>query len=346
MDNPGSEDAPRLGNPVVVFDRLSVERFREEFLPALQPLVVKGLVKSWPAVQAALQSDAQAAAYFKALDVGHLADISICSPDQNGRFFYTPDMKGFNFGVERQTISRLLDCLLALRDQPAPSTLYSQSLYLPEYMPHFRAAHPFDLAPEYASPRLWIGNRVRTQTHFDAAYNWACLVAGRRRFTLFSPEQIGNLYPGPIDFSPGGIPLSMVQIEEPDFEKYPRFRDAIPHAQYAELEPGDALFIPYGWWHHVQSLTPFNLLVNYWWSENKVPRPPAFSALLVAIASWRDLPEPEKALWRRLMDLYVFGDHQAMSAHLPEHRKGLSGPITPEVAMRLTAHLKNMLGVE
>ncbi|MBW8880099.1 MAG: cupin-like domain-containing protein [Asticcacaulis sp.] len=211
-------------------------------------------------------------------------------------------------------------------------------------MPGFARLNPFDAVPSHAHPRLWIGNRVRTPTHFDPSHNLACLVAGRRRFTLFPPEQICNLYPGPIDINPGGVPVSMVEIEAPDFETYPLFEHALPHARFADLEPGDVLYIPSGWRHHVQSGAPFNLLVNYWWSEAKESRPPLFSPLFLAIATWRDLPEDEKALWKRLTDLYVFGDHQKMSSHLPPKGKGLSGPMTAEVAQRLKAFMKNAFG--
>jgi quercetin dioxygenase-like cupin family protein len=38
-------------------------------------------------------------------------------------------------------------------------------------------------------------------------------------------------------------------------------------AMEAELSPGDAIFIPMGWFHHVEALERFNVLVNYWWDE-------------------------------------------------------------------------------
>ncbi len=59
--------------------------------------------------------------------------------------------------------------------------------------------------------------------------------------------------------------MSLVQLHAPDFDRFPRFREALDAAVTAELEAGDAIYIPPLWWHHVQSLEPFNLLVNYWW---------------------------------------------------------------------------------
>jgi Cupin-like domain len=87
-------------------------------------------------------------------------------------------------------------------------------------------------------PRIWLGNRITTPTHVDEWNNVGCVVAGRRRFTLFPPEQIGNLYIGPLDFAPTGASMSMVSLRDPDFARYPKFRDALAAAQTAELGPG------------------------------------------------------------------------------------------------------------
>lgn len=342
-DQPSRSSAPPIGRPVRICHELDTETFRAEVLPDGQPVLIKGLVRTWPVVVASLKSDEDGVACLKRLDIGRPANVSICSPDQKGLFFFTPDMTGFNFSTELRPIPVLLDWLLAHGANPNAPTIYSQSLLLQDFMPDFVRLHPLGLVPPDARPRLWIGNQVTTPTHFDPSHNLACLVAGKRRFTLFPPDQICNLYPGPIDRNPGGVPVSMARIDEPDFEKYPLLAEALTHAQYADMEPGDALYIPYSWWHHVQSQTPLNLLVNYWWSEAKASRPPLFSPLFLAIATWRDLPEDEKALWKRLMDLYVFGDHEKMAAHLPVEGKGLSGPMTPDVARRLRAFMKSVV---
>jgi hypothetical protein len=141
---------------------------------------------------------------------------------------------------------------------------------------------------------------------------------------LFPPDQVANLYLGPWDNTLAGVPCSMVNLEAPDFDRYPRFRHALQHVQVAELEPGDALFIPFAWWHHVESLAPFNVLVNYWWNDQKAPLNVADS-LLHALFAIRDLPPEQRAVWRSLFDYYVFQTSGDPLGHLPPEHRGLMG---------------------
>jgi hypothetical protein len=200
------------------------------------------------------------------------------------------------------------------------------------------AAHGVD-----APPAIWIGNRTIASCHYDAPNNLACCVVGRRRFTLFPPAQIFNLYPGPLDPTPGGQAISVVDFARPDFERFPRFREALEAAQVAEVGPGDAVFVPSMWWHHVQGLSPFNTLVNYWWSTtpNHIPTP--MNALYHAIWTLRDRPESEKRAWRDVFEYYVFGDRDRAGAHLPAKARGLLGPIGDDEARRLRAMLIDKL---
>ncbi|MFT4075163.1 MAG: cupin-like domain-containing protein [Asticcacaulis sp.] len=320
-------------------------RFEAEILPARQPVVMKGLVGNWPVVHAARQSDAGLADMLKMWDVsGKSARISILPPAHKGNFFYNDDLSGYNFMVDQTTVSNLVDRLLANTDRVDFVTIYAQSLILADYMPAFEALHPLPVLTSSTGPRLWLGNRVRTQTHFDPAHNIACAVAGRRRFTLFPPEQIDNLYPGPFDFTPGGVPISMVTLENPDLEKYPLFAKALETAQMAELEPGDALYIPYGWWHHVQSLSGFNALVNYWWNEAGNDWLPPVTALYAAVLTLRDLPPDQRRIWQHIMQRYVFDDTAAAVAHLPEKGRHGFGRLTAEVRARLKAFVIRTLG--
>ena len=119
-----------------------------------------------------------------------------------------------------------------------------------------------------------MGNRAVVGPHNDHPDNIACVIAGRRRFRLFPPEQFANLYIGPLELNPAGRPVSFVSVNAPDLARYPRYARALEASREAELEPGDAIYIPSMWWHSVESLEPFNLLVNYWW-EAPAPMPRA-----------------------------------------------------------------------
>jgi hypothetical protein len=155
-----------------------------------------------------------------------------------------------------------------------------------------------------------------------------------RRFTLFPPEQIVNLYVAPLDFTPSGAPLSLVQLTQADHERFPRHAQALRHALQVELGPGDALFIPFGWWHHVESLTPFNVLVNYWW--NGAPNFGApHGALLHAVLTIRDLPPDQRAVWASIFQHLVFTDPESALAHLPSSQRGMLGPPSPERTRRI-----------
>ncbi|HEU4604119.1 MAG TPA: cupin-like domain-containing protein, partial [Steroidobacteraceae bacterium] len=325
--------------PVREWCDVSPATFREHIVPANQPAILKGLIADWPAVREAQASTRSLAEYLKKFDSGRPVNALIGEPEIGGHFFYREDMRGLNFTRKPQQLSAAVDTLLSLESQTRPPSVYIESASIADYVPGFLADNKLDLLPGVVQPRIWIGNAITVQTHFDLNENIACVVGGRRRFTLFPPQQLSNLYVGPFDFTLSGPPVSMVSLSDPDFEKYPRFRDALAAAQIAELEPGDALFIPYFWWHHVQSLTAFNVLVNYWWNDTRPLGSSPFDCLLHALLALRDLPPNQREAWRAVFDHYVFQSSGDPLAHLaPEHR-GLLGPASKQ----RTADIKAIL---
>jgi hypothetical protein len=133
----------------------------------------------------------------------------------------------------------------------------------------------------------------------------------------------------------------MVDMHAPDLERYPRFAEAWSNARQAVLLPGDALYIPYRWWHGVDSLEAVSMLVNYWWSDVPADIPKPYSAMLHNILAFRHLPPAERAVWRAMLDYYIFEAAGDPAAHLPEHARGLMGTPTPELFARLRATLRN-----
>ena len=333
-----------INKNIPVLEGVDRARFEREILPARQPVVMKGLVGDWPVVTKARESVEAVAGYLKAMDTsGKKTSVGLLPPQYKGRFFYKPDMDGYNFFSDQRNVSAVIDWLVANRIRDDVTTTYIQSLILADYMPRFAGENILPVLDQSYGPRMWIGNNVRTQTHFDPSHNIACCVAGARRFTVFPPEQIDNLYPGPFDTGPGGVPVSMAAIEEPDFTTYPKLAQALEAGMNADLEPGDAIYVPYAWWHHVQSGPGFNVLVNYWWNEAGADWLAPVNALYAAILTLRDLPPDQKAVWKHVLDLFVFGDTEASVAHLPEDRRSAFGPITVEMRDRLRQMIKTSL---
>ena len=135
----------------------------------------------------------------------------------------------------------------------------------------------------------------------------------------------------------------MADISAPDFARFPRLRDALAAAQVAEMEPGDALFYPALWWHQVDALESFNVMINYWWNTSPQYMDTPQNTLLHALLSLRDRPEAEKRAWRAMFDYYVFGPADKAAAHLPEGARGNLAPMDETKARRLRALLLQRL---
>jgi hypothetical protein len=301
------------------------ETFESQIVRAARPVVLEGLVADWPLVRAARESRAALAQAITDFDAGQEPYVIEAHASADGRIFYRDDFAGFNFTRRPATVRATVDRLLQLAETSAAPAMFLESLPAAGYLPGFAATHRMPLLDARVEPRVWIGNAVKINTHFDLAYNIACVAGGRRRFTLFPAAQIENLYIAPLDFTPSGAPVSLVQFTNPDLARFPRFEEALRHAQQAELEPGDALFIPFGWWHHVESLTPFNVLVNYWWNDAQEFGAP-HGALLHALLTIRDLPPDQRSVWESVFRQLVFTDPGRALGHLLPEQRGMLGP--------------------
>ena len=307
----------RIGIDPASFDKEVVARFT--------PLVLRGLAADWPAVQAARRSDEDVSDYLAALDSGRPAQLFIGPPDIDGRFFYDPTLRGCNFQTRSTPLTALLRHLLATRDKPDSDALYAGAAATDDHLPRWSQSNPLPFDLPTAKARVWVGNRTHVATHFDESANIAVVIAGRRRFTLFPPEQVDNLYVGPLHLTIAGPPVSMVDCERPDLAAYPRFAEAWRHAMVAELEPGDAIYIPPIWWHDVRALESFNVMVNHWWEQPGATS--ALGALKLTLRAVRDLPPAHRRAWRHWFERFVFDDDAEQAAdHLPHHARGIVGP--------------------
>lgn len=310
------------GRPSEIHE-IDAERFVRDLTPLYQPTVLRGIARDWPAVRAAKVSPHALVDYLKGFDRGAVIEAMLGAPAIGGRFFYDETGAGMNFDCRRAPLRGALDELLRLADLPEPPSVYVGSTPVAPVLPGFERANSLDLLDEAIQPRLWIGNASIIQTHHDLSDNIAVVVSGQRRFTLFPPDQVGNLYVGPLDFTPAGRPISMVPLHDPDLERFPKFAEALETALVADLEPGDAIYIPTLWWHHVQSFGPLNMLVNYWWEPADMPGGQPFDAFIHALRNVRRLPAKRRNAWRAFFEHYIFHANGDPAEHIAAGKRGV-----------------------
>lgn len=332
-----------IARPIEEMRGLDAGALPAEVLCSQRPLLLRGLVGDWPLVRAAAAGPRAAIDHLRGFDAGQPVTAMVAPPGAGGRFFYNDDLSGFNFTPQRQRLRTVLDALDEHVDTPEPPAIYVGSTTVDACVPGLIDADAIPMGDRDPLVSIWLGNRSRIPAHQDLPDNLACVVAGRRRFTLFPPDQLPNLYVGPLDFTPAGQPVSLVDITAPDFERFPRYAEALRHARVAELAPGDALFIPSMWWHHVEGLEPFNVLVNYWWRRSPGYMDAPMTALMTAILCMRDLPDHERAIWQDVFRHYIFEPDDEVAGHIPERARRVLGPLDETAARELRARLLNRL---
>ena len=315
----------------------------DDLLASDQPLVLRGLASDWPAVRQALESTDKVIDYLLGFDSGNVVTALYAPPEADGRIFYNQDMTAFNFEYRRMALKDAVRQVRSHIDLPSPPSLYIGSTNVDHWLPGFREQN--DLPIRHLEPlaSIWIGNQSRVSAHYDFPSNIACVVAGQRRVTLFPPEQLPNLYVGPLDFTPAGQPISLVDFHAPDYERFPKFRQALENAQMSVLQPGDAIIVPSMWWHHMEALSAFNVLVNYWWRSSPSYMGPPLSVLQHAILGIRDLPEAQRKQWQELFDYYVFNPAPENFEHIPQAARGVLNPLDEPTARQIRKMLRDKL---
>ncbi|MCU7553400.1 cupin-like domain-containing protein [Alteromonas sp. ASW11-19] len=320
---------------------------RDELTAALSgwttPRALPGLVADWPVVQAAQESDDALVQYLAQFDRGVTVDCLALPHQEDGRMFYNDDMSGFNFTRNRQPFQSALQQMLALAEQSEPDSLYVGSTTLDTCLPGFAEANPMPLDALAPLATLWIGNKSRIAAHYDVPDNLICVTAGKRKVTLFPPEQVENLYVGPLHFTPAGQAISLVDFKHPDYDRFPKFAKALEQALVIELEPGDALYIPSMWWHHIEGQQTMNMLVNYWWRQTPAYLGRSENALYHALLALNNLPDSQRQAWKALFNYYVFGESSRRFDHIPENRQGPLGDVDEPTLRQFKAWLANNL---
>jgi hypothetical protein len=214
-----------------------------------RPVVIRGGAASWSACKTWSPSHLAARLPEK------VVNVCVCQNDYNVFDYQTR-------AITRATM-RFSDAIaLISSDDGHRYAIQQQSI-----TKHFRELTA-DIEPprlldanRISSMNLWIsGKSCKTPLHIDDTPNFLAQIFGRKRVILFSPDESKNLYPG-VD-----LPMphcSRVDVFAPDFGAFPRYSEAIQRKLVLDLNPGDILYLPKGWWHAVESVN-VSISVNFW----------------------------------------------------------------------------------
>ncbi len=251
-------------------ERIGRDEFEARFVRREVPVVIAGAIDAWPARER--WSPDALKRRFAGVPIRHKASRSHLHPDFDAG---TPALA---FATRESAFDAFLD---ALSGPDAARWLFTgdEEPLLRARPGRPREIHPRlaalldDVAPPpYFDPdalhTVWSwfsGAGVRTWLHYDnnACHNLNAQVRGTKRCWLFAPRALDCFYPFELDAVLPAHNCSRVNVERPDWARFPRFRSA--ECLEGELREGDLLFIPAFWFHTFLHTGPFNANVNFWW---------------------------------------------------------------------------------
>ena len=218
---------------------IAVDVFRRDYLAAHRPLIVRGAVRHWNAMN--WDND-----YLRHVVGGHPTKVDVIPHDADGRL----DLA--NTSQQTMRLSDLIDRL----DAP-DQHYYVLDQNLPPILNRDLGSHLLSsVFPVDRRRTFWWGRDGQTSLlHYDDNENFICQFDGEKQFLLFDVIELDRLYPqGQTEYTSASERASSTA------DQFPRFAKATPHV--ARIGPGDLLYVPCYWWHRVTSFGR-NIAVSY-----------------------------------------------------------------------------------
>lgn len=227
--------------PLTVVDSISPEEFKAEFYDKSMPIVIRNLSHDWPAYTKWNWD------YFKQL----VGDKRVPLYNNIKSDAYTP----INTADDYKTFGEYIDMI---SHGPAGWRIFLFNIFdhAPQLINDFTWPEHMMKGFVKKYPMLFTGGATSiTHMHFDIdlSHILHTQFAGRKRVLLFPFEEQYKLYRKPFEvLSLADFSNYYMQDGGPDYEKFPALK--LANGLEATLEHGDTLFMPAGWWHHMEYL--------------------------------------------------------------------------------------------
>ncbi len=238
--------------PIDVVDTISKEEFREKYLLARKPVVIKNMAKNWPAYQKWTME------YMKEV----VGEVEVPLYDSSKADPAAP----INSSAAKMKFTDYIDLI---KEKPTDLRifLFDPIKVAPQLLEDYIS--PKDLMGGFLDkyPNMFFGGEgSETFLHFDIdmAHIFHTHFNGRKHILLFDNKWKERLYKIPF----ATYALEDYNIADPDFEQFP----ALEGVEGIEcfLEHGDTLFMPTGWWHYMKYLDGSFSISQRAWDESIV----------------------------------------------------------------------------
>jgi hypothetical protein len=224
-----------------VVDSISPEEFKKEFYDTNMPVVIRNLANDWPAYKKWNWD------YFKQL----VGDKKVPLYNNVKSDAYTP----INSADDYKTFGEYIDMISA---GPAGWRIFLFNIFdhAPQLINDFTWPEHMMKGFVKKYPMLFTGGATSiTHMHFDndLSHILHTQFAGKKRVLLFPFEEQHKLYRKPFEvLSMADFSNYYMQNGKPDYEKFPALK--LANGLETVLDHGDTLFMPSGWWHHMEYL--------------------------------------------------------------------------------------------
>lgn len=227
--------------------------FIERHVRGSRPLVLTEVASDWPAMKRWSAQDLKTR--FGHLEVEIQAERSADPHYEENKLAHRRNVRLGDFVDQVVAGGATNDYYLTANNEalrrPDFAPLLADIGTLPDFCDHAALAH---------LSSFWFGPAgTNTPLHHDTVMLFHTQVVGRKRWRMISPLETPRVYNHNGVFSP-------IDLDKPDFERYPLFRDV--KVLEVIVDPGETVFLPLGWWHQVTAL---DMSLSFSFSNIDVP---------------------------------------------------------------------------
>ncbi|XP_020290969.1 lysine-specific demethylase 8-like isoform X2 [Pseudomyrmex gracilis] len=242
-------------NPERYFEKPSMETFYNKIFMPKFPAILTGCISHWKALTLWKNPD-----YLNKIAGTRTVPIEIGS--RYTEEDWTQHLVNFSEFLQNHIIASNSQIgYLAQHQLFEQIPELKEDFEIPEYCCFSDTEDSDDVNSPEVDVNAWFGPaNTLSPLHFDPKHNLLSQVFGYKRVILYSPAETDNLYPYDTKLLNNTAQVDPVR---PDYDKWPNFRKANGMTFY--LKPGEMLYIPPKWWHHVTSLSP-SFSISFWWN--------------------------------------------------------------------------------